>query len=180
MGRAGSAHCTLQDTTGPGAYGRAGVYKRWSEGPAGLCGGWSNIRQGWNATASPHSLYFQAVPLHRLRQIPLYIQRSMKDTQDVNVIVCDNVGNSVMAIKRESRGALQIISSFAIETDSKGLRLCLTHLHSRSDKPRANLPKPPTFERSKGQCRIMSTYVAVAHQQYPAPRTTTSPFINHK
>jgi len=34
-----------------------------------------------------------------LRQTPLYIQRSMKDTQDVNVIVCDNVGNAVMTIK---------------------------------------------------------------------------------
>jgi hypothetical protein len=26
----------------------------------------------------------------------------MKDTQDVNVIVCDNVGNSVMAIKENT------------------------------------------------------------------------------
>ena len=29
----------------------------------------------------------------------------MKDTQDVNVIVCDNVGNSVMAIKLAFAGS---------------------------------------------------------------------------
>ncbi len=37
-----------------------------------------------------------------LGQIPLYIQRSMKDTQDVNVIVCDNVSDSVMTIKENT------------------------------------------------------------------------------
>jgi len=36
-GQAGSFHCTLQNITGLYAYGRAGVYKRWSEGLTRLC-----------------------------------------------------------------------------------------------------------------------------------------------
>jgi hypothetical protein len=36
----------------------------------------------------------------------------MKDTQDVNVVVCDNVGNSVMAIKENTDISFQFFAVF--------------------------------------------------------------------
>jgi hypothetical protein len=60
----------------------------------------------------PRTASFQAVPFYPLRQVSLYIQRSMKDTQDVNVIVCDNVGNSVMSIKENTDISFRLFSIF--------------------------------------------------------------------
>jgi hypothetical protein len=48
----------------------------------------------------------------RLKQVPVYIQRSMKDTQDVNVIVCDNIGNSVMAIQENTDVSFRFFAIF--------------------------------------------------------------------